>query len=201
MAEEHYEDHDSSKNEILTDSDFQYYFEKSYLEIGNSAIWTVSSAREEFGVSLLRGNSLHENSYWQSDGALPHRVSIQFPSLTPVSCVAIFLNFTADESYTPRKLSVEYGTHPADGTEAIVSTVVKPNGWLMLDLSGDEKGNADDVAILEKVRDTVWCNYITVIITENHQSGRDTRVRAIRVFTPHPPITQYKTNEEYNIIR
>ena len=45
-------------------------------EIGNLAVWTVTSAKAGNGVDLLRDS--REDTYWQSDGSQPHLVNIQF---------------------------------------------------------------------------------------------------------------------------
>ena len=45
-------------------------------EIGDLAVWTVTSAKQGNGVELLRDG--REDTYWQSDGAQPHLVNIQF---------------------------------------------------------------------------------------------------------------------------
>jgi hypothetical protein len=45
-------------------------------EIGEGAVWSVSSCKPGFGVEQLRDNLL--DTYWQSDGPQPHLVNIQF---------------------------------------------------------------------------------------------------------------------------
>ena len=59
-----------------------------------------------FGVEQLRDGT-HE-TYWQSDGQLPHLVNICFKRKTTVSAVAVYTDFRLDESYTPSKISVRY---------------------------------------------------------------------------------------------
>ena len=49
---------------------------RSIREIGNLAVWTVTSAKPGNGVELLRDG--REDTYWQSDGSQPHLVNIQF---------------------------------------------------------------------------------------------------------------------------
>lgn len=50
--------------------------DRSISEIGQQAVWTVTSAKPGNGVDMLRDNK--EDTYWQSDGAQPHLVNIQF---------------------------------------------------------------------------------------------------------------------------
>ena len=45
-------------------------------EVGGQAVWSVTSAKAGNGVELLRDD--RDDTYWQSDGAQPHLVSINF---------------------------------------------------------------------------------------------------------------------------
>ena len=45
-------------------------------EIGELAIWSLSSCKPGFGIDQLRDNNF--DTYWQSDGPQPHLISIQF---------------------------------------------------------------------------------------------------------------------------
>ena len=51
-------------------------------EIGRLAVWSVTSAKPGNGVELLRDG--REDTYWQSDGAQPHLVNVQFQKLVGV---------------------------------------------------------------------------------------------------------------------
>lgn len=53
------------------------------------------------GVDKLLDDNLE--TYWQSDGAQPHLVNIQFKQKTKVKDLCIFSDFKVDESYTPQK--------------------------------------------------------------------------------------------------
>ena len=76
-------------------------------EIGKLAVWSVTSAKPGNGVELLRDNNL--DTYWQSDGAQPHLVNIQFQKKVRVREVAIYADYKLDESYTPSKISIRAG--------------------------------------------------------------------------------------------
>ena len=58
-------------------------------EIGQQAVWSVTSAKPGNGVELLRDNK--EDTYWQSDGAQPHLVNIQFQRKVLITIVALHL--------------------------------------------------------------------------------------------------------------
>lgn len=45
-------------------------------EIGDQAIWSLSSCKPGFGIDQLRDDNF--DTYWQSDGPQPHLVNIQF---------------------------------------------------------------------------------------------------------------------------
>ena len=57
-------------------------------EIGKLAVWYVTSAKPGNGVELLRDNSL--DTYWQSDGAQPHLVNVQFQKKVRLRELAIY---------------------------------------------------------------------------------------------------------------
>ncbi len=54
-----------------------------------------------FGIDQLRDDST--DTYWQSDGQLPHLVNIQFRKKTTIQNIWIFADYKADESYTPSR--------------------------------------------------------------------------------------------------
>ena len=68
-------------------------------EIGDLAVWSLSSAKHGNGVQQLRDDS--NSTFWQSDGQQPHLVNIQFLKKTRVGEIALYLDFKTDESYTP----------------------------------------------------------------------------------------------------
>jgi anaphase-promoting complex subunit 10 len=51
-------------------------------EIGEQAVWTLSSAKQGNGVEQLRDDNV--STFWQSDGAQPHLINIQFMKKTHV---------------------------------------------------------------------------------------------------------------------
>lgn len=52
-------------------------------------------------IKLLKG---------QSDGLQPHTITIEFQRKTDISFVVIYLDYKADESYTPSKIQVQSGS-------------------------------------------------------------------------------------------
>ncbi|KAM3709555.1 hypothetical protein ACJW31_02G180800 [Castanea mollissima] len=77
--------------------------EDDLIEIGKVA-WSVSSCKPGNGVSALRDENLE--TYWQSDGAQPHLVNIQFQKKVKLQLVVLYVDFKLDESYTSSKISI-----------------------------------------------------------------------------------------------
>ena len=53
-------------------------------------------------MELLRDDNLE--TYWQSDGAQPHLVNIQFQKKVHMMELLLYADFKHDESYTPNKV-------------------------------------------------------------------------------------------------
>ena len=134
-------------------------------EVGSLAVWTLSSAKQGFGVEQLRDDSI--DTYWQSDGQQPHTVTIQFPRKMDIETLALYLDHALDESYTPSRISVRGGTGMHDLHELKVLELQDPKGWLRIPL-------------------TVRANVLQVAILQNHQNGRDSHVRLMKVFGTRP---------------
>ena len=77
------------------------------VEIGNKAVWTLTTAKPGNGIHQLRDNS--QDTYWQSDGLSPHTISCTFSCKQTISLVMLYLDYTLDESYTPKKIAVSVG--------------------------------------------------------------------------------------------
>jgi len=138
-------------------------------EVGNQATWSLSSCKPGFGVEQLRDGTTE--SYWQSDGQLPHLVNICFKRKTTVSAVAVYTDFRLDESYTPSKISVRCGTNFNDLQEIEVVELNEPSGWVVIPL--------------KDLNDRLVRSFmIQIAVIANHQQGRDTHLRQISVYSP-----------------
>jgi len=138
-------------------------------EVGSQASWSLSSCKPGFGVAALRDNCT--DTYWQSDGQLPHLVNIQFRRKTTVQDVAIYTDYKLDESYTPTRISVRGGTNFNDLQEIEVVELTEPSGWIVIPLK--------DLA--ERLVRTFM---LQIAVLQNHQQGRDTHLRQIKVHSP-----------------
>jgi len=138
-------------------------------EVGNQATWSLSSCKPDQGVEKLRDDNFE--TYWQSDGQLPHLVNIQFKRKTTVSSVAIYTDFRHDESYTPSKVSVRCGTNFNDLQEIEVVELKEPSGWVKIPL--------------KDLNDRLVRSFmVQIAVLSNHQQGRDTHLRQIKIYSP-----------------
>ncbi|KAL4230661.1 Anaphase-promoting complex subunit 10 [Mactra antiquata] len=140
-----------------------------YREVGNQAVWSLSSCKAGFGVEQLRDDSY--DSYWQSDGPQPHLVNIQFRRKTTIQDVCIYTDYKADESYTPNRVSIRAGSHFNDLFEVEQIELNEPIGWISVPL---KDGNGRPIRTF----------MIQIAILSNHQNGRDTHVRRIKIRSP-----------------
>ncbi len=139
-------------------------------EIGDSAVWTLSSAKPGFGVHQLRdGNT---NTYWQSDGPQPHCINIHFAKKVAVVRLELYCDLKLDESYTPSQISIRCGTNAHDLRELKQFSVPEPNGWVALSIC-DETGG-----------EPVHTSMVQLAVIQNHQNGRDTHVRQVAIYGP-----------------
>ncbi|XP_076916337.1 anaphase-promoting complex subunit 10-like [Bidens hawaiensis] len=140
-------------------------------EMAKNAAWSVSSCKPGNGVSSLRDDNYE--TYWQSDGAQPHLVNIQFQKKVKLQLVALYVDFNLDESYTPSKISIRAGDGFHNLKEIKTVELVKPTGWVYISLSGNDP------------RETFVNTFMLQIgVLSNHLNGRDTHVRQIKVYGP-----------------
>jgi anaphase-promoting complex subunit 10 len=157
---------------------------KDLVDVSDQAIWSVSSAKHGSGVLQLRDGN--PETFWQSDGAQPHTITLQFRQLTEISVVALALNFSVDESYTPKKIAVQCCSNPTETIDVGEAEVDSPTGWLLIKCFEDFASKKDG----PKVRP--FARTLKIIVLENHQNGRDTHIRGMAVYGPKP-IPIYKT--------
>ncbi|PIO67604.1 Anaphase-promoting complex, subunit 10 [Teladorsagia circumcincta] len=124
------------------------------------------------------GNGIHEllhdsvDKYWQSDGPQPHTVTIEFPRKTDICFVMMYLDFKNDESYTPSKIIVYLGSSLMHLDDGLPVEFNEPTGWQLIDLRS-RRTNRPSRAMVVQIQ-----------VVHNHQNGRDTHIRHIRVLGP-----------------
>lgn len=138
-------------------------------EVGSLAVWSLSSCKPGFGVDQLRDDN--RDTYWQSDGPQPHLVNIQFRRKTTIQDVCIYADYKSDESYTPSRISVRTGNHFNDLQEVEIVELNEPTGWVIIPLTDAS----------EKPIRTFM---VQIAVLSNHQNGRDTHMRQIKIHSP-----------------
>ena len=159
-------------------------------EIGDEAVWSVTSSKPGNGVELLRDGSL--KTYWQSDGAQPHYINCQFQKKANVCEVAIYADFKLDESYTPSKLVIRAGNSYRDLKDVASATLHEPQGWVRVKTtrvdkdSKDKKQKRNDSVQLEResMEAPIRAFFVQICVLQNHQNGRDTHVRQVHIYSP-----------------
>ena len=160
-------------------------------EVGDEAVWTLSSAKPGNGVDQLRDNLM--DTFWQSDGPQPHYITIQFHRRMEISELAICSIFKSDESYTPAQLSIRIGSGPHDMQEIQVVDLKEPEGWVRVPLCSYSEPSMNvkkcsNVSFKYKdyngAIDSVRTYAVQIVILSNHQNGRDTHLRQVKVYSP-----------------
>ncbi|KAJ1625798.1 anaphase-promoting complex, subunit 10/DOC domain-containing protein [Pavlovales sp. CCMP2436] len=150
-------------------------------EVGDQAVWSLSTAKPGNGVDQLRDASTE--TYWQSDGPQPHLVNIQFHKKTRVQEIAIYTDYKLDESYTPSKISIRAGTNFHDLQQIKVEELLEPSGWTTISLM-QPPSHDDGLSEGERALEPLRTYFIQLAVLANHQNGRDTHIRQIRVYSP-----------------
>lgn len=85
--------------------------------------------------------------------------------------MAVYTDYKLDESYTPSRISVRSGTNFNDLQEIEVIDLNEPAGWVVIPLKD----------LNERL---VRAFMIQIAVIGNHQQGRDTHLRQIKVHSP-----------------
>jgi anaphase-promoting complex subunit 10 len=142
-------------------------------ELGVEAVFTISSAKPGNGVEQLRDDNLE--TYWQSDGSFPHLINVQFLRKVSITKFCLYVDHSVDESYTPKKVSVNIGSCAHDLVEILSTELNDPTGWVILDLTKSNFVQTEDPTC-------VRAHFLQLKITSMHQNGKDTHIRQVKVF-------------------
>ncbi|KAI0843589.1 APC10-domain-containing protein [Hypoxylon sp. FL0890] len=140
-------------------------------EISNLASFTVSSYKPGCGVKELKDDDV--NQFWQSDGPQPHRLNIHFIKRVEIRALRLYLDYELDESYTPTKIQVTAGFSPNFTIPYTMMELNMPKGWIDVPIAG--AGGGPD-------GNSLCCWFVRIIVLENHQNGKDTHIRGIKVY-------------------
>ena len=138
-------------------------------------------------MTRARGALLHVS---RSDGPQPHLINIQFHKKMHIHEIVIYTDFKLDESYTPSKISIRAGSTFHDLQEIHVEELNEPSGWVTILPPRDETA---DGGVLRT-------HFIQVAVLANHQNGRDTHIRQIKIYTPRRLMGQHMGLPEFNSV-
>lgn len=144
------------------------------VDIGALGAWSVSSYKAGSGVKELREDNPH--NYWQSDGTQPHHLDIHFSKRVTISKIAIFTDFSLDESYTPSKITFLAGNGFHDLIEVSTIELNQPTGWTHIPFDDKTDGGSDNSHLKTFL--------IRLLIVANHQHGKDTHLRSVKIYSP-----------------
>mmetsp|Transcript_3150 Transcript_3150/g.5535 ORF Transcript_3150/g.5535 Transcript_3150/m.5535 type:complete len:263 (+) Transcript_3150:51-839(+) len=184
---------DESDNRIIPDDNEIKSWER---DVSKQAIWIVSSSKAGNGIPALFDGK--PETFWQSDGTQPHTITAFFYPRASLSRLQIYVDSSADESYTPHTLAVKCGTGLHDLVEVgpLISLEENPQGWCDLPLchaSIEDPLNLDGNSRVK----TKKVHVLQIVIVSNHQSGRDSHLRGVRALgvVPNERFMQ-PTNDE-----
>ncbi|KAI3640042.1 hypothetical protein MIR68_000920 [Amoeboaphelidium protococcarum] len=186
-------------------------FEK---DVSTKVQWSVSSVKAAYNVYKLIDNDV--STYWQSDGNQPHEIVITMDpqgKMIPISRVLIYCDWRLDESYCPRVIVVK-----ADGVEvervqvpgdlddeqrdSMDADVEENERWCEVDFGSllqDEEDSIDGPSTADQK--LFRCNKISLSIVSNHQNGKDSHIRLIKVYASTLDETrQYEEDQDFRMV-
>lgn len=133
----------------------------AFVDITHQCSYSFSTYKYNNGVEQLLDDDL--SLYWQSDSnTAPHFVNVQLPSSLLLAYLCIYIDCTADESYTPNELVIRTGLTPHGYTTSqLIQLTPPPTGWIIVPLQ-DMKGYLDEIQKLSTKEQ------INQIITHNN---------------------------------
>ncbi|KAK4159699.1 putative anaphase-promoting complex subunit 10 [Cladorrhinum sp. PSN259] len=140
-------------------------------EINNLAHFGVSSHKPGNGVAELLSDD--PEKYWQSDGQQPHLLTIHFLRRVEIRAIRFYVDYTQDESYTPTNIVLYAGTGQHDLLQFAEMPLTNPVGWQDVPIAncgGGHDGNS------------LSCWVVQMLVKENHQNGKDTHIRGIKIY-------------------
>ncbi|KAG5859715.1 anaphase-promoting complex subunit 10 [Encephalitozoon hellem] len=131
----------------------------------------LSSFKREHSLKELLSKDMSE--YWATDDVLPHSIQISFDKVRYVQSVQLFLSFTQDDSYTPERIEIRSGLTRESIKEISSVELVEPEGLLTLNVARK-------------------CLYVQIVINSNHQEGKDSHIRHLKVLESSTKEIYYK---------
>lgn len=150
-------------------SELEYIEHQGYVNMTKLAYWKASS----FKVGNPIENAIDDDplTYWQSDGLQPHKIDINFSKRVDIVQLALYFCLITDESYTPELFKINAGFSPSDASLYKTYEVKNVNGWVLLTFKGNRPHD-----------DLLRCRFIQIHILSNHENGKDSHLRGLKIF-------------------
>lgn len=134
--------------------------------------WTSTGSRVYPHLPLgLLGTSLTRIN--RSDGQQPHLLTIHFLRRVEIRKIRFYVDYNQDESYTPTLIVFCGGTGHHDLVQFAEVPLTNPVGWQDVPIAGSGGGTDGH---------SLCCWMVQVHIKENHQNGKDTHIRGIKIY-------------------
>ena len=114
-----------------------------------------------------------KNIIRQSDGTAPHIMNAHFMHKKTLSQVCFYCDYSIDESYTAKRISIRAGTSLHDLVDIAMVELNEPVGWVTVNLA-DPYDNALPLRV----------HLLQVRVMSMHQNGRDTHIRQLKILGP-----------------
>ena len=100
----------------------------------------------------------------------------------------MYLDCLRDDSYTPNKILVKAGTHLYDLVDVRYREFAEPQGWVHFALEKTDAGIAEEAEAHESAPlQPIHVFLLQICVLGNHLNGKDTHIRALKVFGPAAP--------------
>ncbi|AET38306.1 anaphase promoting complex subunit DOC1 Ecym_2591 [Eremothecium cymbalariae DBVPG len=144
---------------------------QGYVDITSLAYWKPSSFKAGYPIE----NALDDNpgTFWQSDGSQPHTIDVFFSKRVDIIQLAMYFSLFIDESYTSETIRLYAGHSPSDATYYKTLEVRNVNGWVKFTFEDNRPSDG-----------LLKCQFLRIEVVTNHENGKDTHLRGIRMFGP-----------------
>lgn len=110
----------------------------------------------------------------RSDGPQPHKLTMYFTKRVGIRDIRFYVDYNEDESYTPTKVVFKAGTSENNLIEFATMALENPSGWQQVPIAGAGGGPDGNTLV-------AWV--VQMQILENHQNGKDTHLRGIKIYS------------------
>ncbi|CCC70098.1 hypothetical protein NCAS_0E00280 [Naumovozyma castellii] len=135
------------------------------------AYWRPSSSK--VGNPIENALDDDPDTFWQSDGKQPHKLDIYFSKKMSIIKIGLYISLHQDESYTPREIKIYVGSSPTNCNYYKSLSVNHLDGWVALSFIDNRPHDK-----------LLKCRFIRLEFPFNHENGKDTHIRGIRVYAP-----------------